>query len=114
MKLLTAPALAVIVGLAGCGILSEGDPVDAKTGITAKWQSDADPGRIMEFKGGGKGHYASENAGIDQDFGYAFSDEDTLKITFQNGQTMNMDVRTTTRYLWVTNEDGTERFHKYE
>jgi len=114
VKFIIAPLLTTALFLVSCGLFNEGDPVDAKTGITAKWQSDVDPGRIMEFKGGGKGHYTSSNADIDQGFSYAISGDDNLKITFQNGEQMKLEVRTTTLYLWVTNEQGTERFHKYE
>jgi hypothetical protein len=37
-----------------------------------------------------------------------------VTFTFESGQTMEWDVRTTTRYLWVTSEGETDRLHKYE
>lgn len=114
MKLSIPIFFAGLLAFSGCGLLSEGEPVTPESGIAAKWQSDADPGRIMEFKAAGQGHYSNSEKGIDQNFRYAFTDEDTIKVTFRNGQSMDLDVRTTTLYLWVTNEQGTERFHKYE
>ena len=114
MKLVMATILSGVLLFAGCGLLDEGEPVDARTGVIGVWQSDLVPERIMEFKTDGQGQYAGERALVDQRFRYAFSDDDTIQFTFENGQKMNMDVRATTRYLWFTHEGEVERFHKYE
>ena len=105
----------LILFLASCSIFGEGDPVDPKQGIVGTWQSDSNPNVIMIYNSDGTGQYKNSDELLDIAFKYNFIDENTVKAEFENGNSIEYDVRTTTRYLWMEDqESGTSRLHKME
>jgi len=105
-------AIIMVLGICSCSIFGEGDPVEPKKGIIGKWQDDADPENILVFKADGTANFAA--IAVDTDFKYKFVDDDTIEMNV-NGKKIVWDVKTTTRYLWVTdNENATSRLHKME
>jgi len=108
-------ALALMALLVGCSSLfSEGEPVPAKQGIVALWQSDSNPKVTVRYNADGTGRYKNDDQMIDLPFKYSFVDDDTVKADFENGNSMKYDVRTTTLYFWMSDENGTDRLHKME
>ena len=95
---------------AACSFMGEGEPVEPKKGIIGIWQSDANPKITMKYGNDGKGEY--NNDGQPLTFKYNFTDNNTVKTTFPNGKSISYKVKTTERYLWLTDDNGTDRFHK--
>ncbi len=118
MKNRLMPICAVILamGMASCEmmkeVMSEGDPVEPKEGIVAIWQADADPAIIMTYRADGTGNYKNDNELLDMNFNYEFVGPGRVKATFENADSLEYDVKTTTKYLWMTDPDGTNRLHK--
>ena len=96
----------LIFAMGACDLFSEGEPVVPKQGIIGVWQSDQDPNILMTYKTDGKGSYGKRDSGEEMEFKYKFIDDDTVKATFPNGESLEFDVRTTTLYLWMTGRSG--------